>query len=254
MRNEDYDEFASLLDDAYDLIGSGANKVISAGAKAMFFKAMSKYSLATFRAALDAHCLDKTHGQFVPKPAHLIAQIDARTGGDGRPGADEAWAIALTGQDESETVVWTPEIAEAFGVCKPVLSMGDEVGARMAFKDAYNRIISQARNNRVPVRWLASVGWDVAKREAVLTKAAGSGLLPAPVVAALLPPPVGAFSNDANATAQIEKIKEMMQTMKEERTRQSELHSQRERDETTEAKRKANEMASKQSAKEQGML
>ena len=60
-------------------------------------------------------------------------------------GVEEAWAIALKSRDETETVVWTTEMAEAFDRCRPVLDAGDEVGARMAFKDTYNRLVDEAR-------------------------------------------------------------------------------------------------------------
>ena len=187
MHNQDFNEFSDLLDSAYDLIGVGANKTISSGAKAMFFKAMGGYTIEQFRFALTAHCMDKQRGRFTPKPADIIEQLDGLGGGDHRPGADEAWAIALTSRDEAETVIWTEEMAEAFALCSPVLQMGDEVGARMAFKDAYSRLVSSARHAGKPAKWSASLGWDSAKREAVIQKAQTAGLLPAPVVHALLP-------------------------------------------------------------------
>lgn len=187
MRNEDFDEFAQLLDDAYDLIGVGANKVISGGAKSMFFAAMAPYPLEVVRAALSAHCLHRERGRFTPKPADLIEQIEGMTGGDGRPGADEAWAIAITSRDEAETVVWTAEAAEAFSICYPVLQLGDEVGARVAFKDAYNRLVNAARAARKPAKWNVSLGWDAKRREEAIKRAHVAGLLSAPAVKAMLP-------------------------------------------------------------------
>lgn len=209
MVERDYDEFADMLDSAYDLIGSGANKVISAGAKSMFFAAMSTYPIETVRAALNAHCLDRVRGRFTPKPADLIEQIEASASNDGRPGAEEAWAIALTSRDEADTVVWTAECAEAFGLCQPVLSMGDEVGARMAFKEAYARIVAQARAERRPAQWLTSTGWDVGRRTAAISKAVRAGLLPAPTTAGLLAGPDDG-PPDEKARAQLAKIKQML--------------------------------------------
>ncbi|MGK5049506.1 hypothetical protein ACQ4WP_26960 [Janthinobacterium sp. GB4P2] len=210
MHANDYDDFAQLLDDAYDLIGVGANKAISGGAKSMFFAAMAPYSLATVRAALGAHCVDKVRGRFTPKPADIIEQIEASALNDGRPGAEEAWAIALTSRDESDTVVWTAECAEAFALAGPILALGDEVGARMAFKEAYIRIVAQARAERRPATWSASMGWDQAKRAAVLGRAATAGLLPAPMVQALLPAPVEVAPADDKARAQLTEIKRML--------------------------------------------
>lgn len=210
MRENDFEEFAKLLDDAYDLIGSGANKAIGAGAKVLFFAAMAAYPLPTVRAALSAHCLDRVRGRFTPKPADLIEQIEISAASDNRPGAEEAWAIALTSQDENDTVVWTAETAEAFALSRPVLVMGDEVGARMAFKEAYTRIVTAARAARRPVQWIASPGWDIAKRPAVLARAVVAGLLPAPTAAALLPAPIGEPMPDAAARVQIAKVLKML--------------------------------------------
>jgi hypothetical protein len=209
MLERDYDEFADLLDSAYDLIGSGANKVISAGAKSMFFAAMATYPIETVRAALNAHCLDRVRGRFTPKPADLIEQIEASASNDGRPGAEEAWAISLTSRDEADTVVWTAECAEAFGLCQSVLSMGDEVGARMAFKEAYTRIVALARAERRPAQWLTSTGWDAGRRTAAISKAVRAGLLPAPATAGLLAGPDEA-PPDEKAREQLAKIKQML--------------------------------------------
>lgn len=189
MRVDEFDEFAQLLDDAYDLIGSGANKVISGGAKSLFFAAMGPYSLAQFRAALSAHCLDKARGRFTPKPADIIEQIEASELNDGRPGAEEAWAIALTSLDEADTVVWSTECSEAFRIAKPVLVASGAISARKGFIEAYERLVAAARAARRPVEWVTSVGWDIGKRELALSRAVVCGHLPAPAAAALLPAP-----------------------------------------------------------------
>jgi hypothetical protein len=120
-------------------------------------------------------------------PAHVFERIS-----DDRPGADEAWSIGLRGRDESETVVTTPEILEAMSAARPVLEMGDEVGARMAFKDTYNRLVAEARVAGRQIQWVATLGWDMAKRATSLREAVNAGLLPAPAVAAMLPPPAPA--------------------------------------------------------------
>lgn len=89
-----------------------------------------------------------------------------------RPSADEAWALSLKAQDESETVVWTQDMAQAWSLCKPVLDVGDEVGARMAFKAAYERICAQGG----PVQWTISEGWDQERRLAAIQKAEAAGI------------------------------------------------------------------------------
>lgn len=108
---------------------------------------------------------------------------------DGRPGADEAWALALDAQDEACTVVWCAEIQQAFAIARPVLTAGDKIGARMAFRNAYDRLVRDARMQRKPAQWSPSLGWDQGQRHAVLTRAVETGMLTKQSIAGLLPAP-----------------------------------------------------------------
>src|ERR1043165_278765 len=67
--------------------------------------------------------------------ADVIQRLD-----DGRPGPEEAWAMIP--QDEAPSVVWTQEMASAFGIALPL--MDDPVAARMAFKEAYAKAVAKA--------------------------------------------------------------------------------------------------------------
>lgn len=101
----------------------------------------------------------------------LAAILQRVQAADGRPGKDEAWAIAMTSNDEFETVVLTDEIQLALAAAKPVLDAGDKVGARMSFISAYERFVSQAREDAKPVNWHVSVGFDASRRIQAVTKA-----------------------------------------------------------------------------------
>lgn len=115
--------------------------------------------------------------------------IDRLASTDGRPGADEAWASAQIAHDESMTVVWSQEAADAFWIARPLLVLGDKTGARMAFKDAYVRLCDEARLNRHPVRWLVCQGFDAEQRAEVLEAAVISGKIQRDYARGLLPPP-----------------------------------------------------------------
>lgn len=91
---------------------------------------------------------------------------------DGHLAADEAWAIAIQAIDENETVVWTQEIAEAWGAARLIVAGGDEVGARMAFRSAYERRLTESRANGRRPKWFPSLGHDPAKRAPALETAA----------------------------------------------------------------------------------
>lgn len=88
---------------------------------------------------------------------------------DGRPGVEEAWAMLP--QDGDGSVVWTDEMAAAWGIALPLINDGDRIAARMAFKEAYTRMITQARDERLPVRWTLSQGEDKATRQRALIDA-----------------------------------------------------------------------------------
>lgn len=100
----------------------------------------------------------------------VISRID-----DGRPGAEEAWAMLPRGEDSS--VVWTGEMARAWGIAAPLLNDGDKIGARMAFKEAYAKEIANARDQRLPAKWTPSLGSDAGGREAAMSEAVRLGRL-----------------------------------------------------------------------------
>ena len=174
MRDADIGEFSKLLLDVATLLGRPEP---SAGQIALFFRAMSHHSIQAVRNSLDDHLRDPKHGRYFPTPADLIGKIEGRAADDGRPGAEEAWSIAIKAADEYETVVWTAEITEAWGAAKNVWDTGDRVGARMAFKEAYERCVTQARKQGEMVRWSCSMGFDKEKRAIAMAKAADQGRL-----------------------------------------------------------------------------
>ncbi|CCD28667.1 conserved hypothetical protein [Candidatus Glomeribacter gigasporarum BEG34] len=208
MSENDFDVFAVLLDAAYALYG----KALPAEAKAAYFESLKDWPMETVRAALNAHVRDAQRGQFAPKPADLIAQWEGYTAHDGRPEADEAWAIALAAQDEAATLVWTAEMMEAFGIARVVLDRGDQVGARMAFKDAYKRLVEAARKARRAVHWQTSLGWDAEQREVALTQAVARRRISASTAAALLPPPDRIDEGDGahQVRANLQRIREQL--------------------------------------------
>lgn len=172
MREADFPEFASLMDDVAALMG---RQPMSTKQSAMMFRALVRYPLADVRNALDAHMRDPQRGRFYPLPADLIAKIEEA--GDTHPGSDEAWAISVRARDEADTVVWTEQMAQAWGLCKPVMDMNDEVGARMAFRQAYDRLVADARKANKPAVWTISEGFDKERRIAAVQQAESAGLL-----------------------------------------------------------------------------
>lgn len=143
---------------------------------------LAAYPEASVLRALD-RCRKELKGRLT-----LAAVLERVEEEDGRPGADEAWSIALASADEGETVVWTDEMAQAFGVAQPVLDARDKVGARMAFRDAYERMVRDARSAGVPCRWTVSIGHDAERRAVALQAAVTLKRLPAEAVTPYLLP------------------------------------------------------------------
>jgi hypothetical protein len=94
----------------------------------------------------------------------------------GHPGPEEAWSIiahAMT--NEALTLVWTDEMREAYGVANGVAE--EPVQARMAFKEKYTQLVSEARVNRLTPKWSVSLGHDIHGREGAVLEAVQKGRL-----------------------------------------------------------------------------
>jgi len=102
---------------------------------------------------------------------------------DGRPGPEEAWAILPRGEDQ--TAVWTTEMQQAWGVALPL--MDDRVAGRMAFIEAYRRVVMDARRRRLSPVWQVTLGRDATGREGVLQEAVRLGRLTPEAALAYLP-------------------------------------------------------------------
>lgn len=101
--------------------------------------------------------------KFPVRLPHILEQIEAM---DERPDPEQAWSMCPKSDDVS--VVWTEEIAIAFGT---VREMDDLVAARMAFREAYAAEVRKARKNHVRVHWKVSLGYDKADRVRAVAQA-----------------------------------------------------------------------------------
>lgn len=155
---------------------------LSKDAIRIWWASLQRFDIADVRQALDEHI---RQSKFVPRPADILDIID-RIKPDGRPNADEAWAMIP--RDEYTSAVMTQEMAEALHIAQPLLDEGDQVAARMAFKESYGRIVDQNKRNGVKPSWFASLGQDKEGRESVLAEAVRLGRIEANHAIKLLPP------------------------------------------------------------------
>ena len=184
MREQDRNRFAqqmAAVSEIYD-------RPVGRATAEAWFSTLRDVSIEDFERGMLAHLRDPDRGQFAPKPADILAQIRGAASHDGRPEADEAFA--LLPKAEGETAVWTAEMATAWYAGASDLYATDRVGSRMAFRASYERLVRAAREAGVPVGWSVTTGFDVGGREAPIRKAIADGRLPASA-ARLLPAPQG---------------------------------------------------------------
>lgn len=130
---------------------------------------LSEFPLADVLAAIK-RCRRELSGRLT-----LAAIIERVQSADGMPGPEEAWA--LMSRPEDDTVVITEQMGEAMRVARPLLDEGDRVAARMAFKDAYTRIITESREKRIKPKWFASLGHNKEGRAQPIADAVRNGKL-----------------------------------------------------------------------------
>lgn len=154
---------------------------LSPAAQAMMVKDLSCYPEAQTLKAFDRFRRE-AKGRLTL--AGIISLIEEE---DGRPSADEAWAMCP--RNEEDSTFWNDEIQAAMGIARPVLDSGDKIGARMAFRDAYERLVREARSQNRNPNWSLSLGWDKAGRVESVAKAVAAGLLTQDQALPLLPAP-----------------------------------------------------------------
>lgn len=158
---------------------------LSKGALRVIASDLADYPAPSVLKAL-ARCRKELSGRLTL--AAIIERVDAC---DSRPTANEAWGIALASFDEAATVVTNDEIGEAMAAARPVMDSGDEVGARMAFRDAYDRVVRRNRESGIarPV-WYPSLGTDPSLRVDAIQLATDRGFLTHKQASAYLPAPM----------------------------------------------------------------
>ena len=204
MKQNDLGPFAEALADMLSVLSHGKHSP-DAGAVRVWFRTLQPYTLAQVLAGFDAHMRAPTTGRTLPIPSDIVAQIVGAAAKDGRPDGDEAWAIVAPAASEAVTVVWSAEMAEAWGSVLPLVCAGDMVAARKSFLSVYARLVDEARAQGTALEWSAALGHDRAGQADAIRIAAQKGRIaggPAAAVLALdaLPSPSGALARLAGPT------------------------------------------------------
>jgi hypothetical protein len=148
---------------------------LSAAAMAIMADDLSRFAVADVEVALTR--VRRECARFT-----LAAVIDRLP--NGWPGAEEAWATFP--KDEADSAVVTGEAMRAWSVAMPLWDGGDKIGARMAFREAYEREVSQATGAQP--EWTVTIGYDVTGRAGAIQRGIDQGKLKHEDVKHLMPP------------------------------------------------------------------
>lgn len=127
---------------------------------------------------------------FCPTIPEFRAWCEPKT--DDWLGSHEAWAIAekSIGFDGQElTVIWTEQMAQAFSRCEDLIKTGDKyqrAEAKKIFCDAYDRLVTQAKDQGLKPIYVTSLGTDKDQAIAAIKQAEADGFLETPEAHALL--------------------------------------------------------------------
>ena len=171
QRKSSGSNFSDWLVDELTALGEAFGEGLTAERQAIYVTALADIPMDQLRQAIRAAIQEL---KWFPKVAELRELAGALPGtlSDGRPGPEEAWARMPKGRRmEDDSIVWCEEERVAYGVCRSLLLDGDQIGARMAFKEHYERELAEARSQRKPAKWTASVGYDIEHRLVTLATA-----------------------------------------------------------------------------------
>jgi hypothetical protein len=134
---------------------------LSADAARVMVNDLERYPEHQVMGAL-ARCRRELKGRLTV--AEVISRLE-----DGRPGAEEAWAMIP--KSEADSVVWSDEMAHAWSIAAPLIE-DDPIAARMAFKESYTGIVARARDAGTAPQWTPSLGTDKSGRAHAIRTAA----------------------------------------------------------------------------------
>lgn len=181
MLESDKQQFAKVVRSTMLVCGGDAPE---SDVLRIWWVSLLKFDIAEVSVAFSQYAM---RGKFAPKPADILEIID-RMRPDGRPGVEEAWAMIP--KDEHGSAMMTEEMAEAYGIAAPLLTDGETTAARMAFKEAYARIVEKNKLAGISPKWFPSLGRDPAMRVTVLQEAVRVGRIGAEHAERILPPDI----------------------------------------------------------------
>ena len=161
---EQQEKIAELIDATAEILGSQIKPQIIK----IMCDDLSDYEFNDIQTALTA-CRREVKGRLSLKD--IIDRLPKKA--DELPSADEAWGLVHDFDNEQKTII-APTIAFEAGRCGAFnLISTDKVAARMAFKEAYNRLIPNYKGKSI--RYEVSLSDDKEERRTALIQAVEDG-------------------------------------------------------------------------------
>ena len=183
MKNKDRNRFAEMLLGLADYY----QRSLTPAVVEIYWQGLIEYDYDDVAKVCTSHIRGNYGGTFMPKVSDIIASLDADDV-NAWPSPDEAWGIAVRTCDEADTCVVCDEIMTAREACEPVMKLGDEVGARMTFRDVFDRQRRAAIADGRKPRWWMTPGTDRTLRAQRLAEAVALKRLPPSVLVGLEAP------------------------------------------------------------------
>ena len=102
------------------------------------------------------------------------------------PDAEVAWATFP--KEEHQTAAVVEPALKAWGVAESLWCDGDKIGARMAFKAAYEQFVAEAKQaGQIAPKWQMTYGTDPVAREEKVREAVALGFIPSETAQKALP-------------------------------------------------------------------
>lgn len=144
----------------------------------IIFNDLLEYPVEWVIFALSHH---RRTNKFAPVVADIIDIIKDHSG-QKHLSADEAWQLALQSFDETKTVIWTKEIAQARAEATQVYAEAGAIQAWKTFKAAYERIL---KTTHTPPVMIPCYGSDKQDRVMAVEQAVFKNQLPGKTLEAL---------------------------------------------------------------------
>ncbi len=112
----------------------------------IYWRVLENYDLRAIDRAVSVILSNPEALPFMPKANEIIAAMPSEAGLQWLS-ADEAWAHVVSAHDEKNSVVFPSDEAQKawHQAAQPIFNQRDQSPARMAFRAAYDRLVSQAK-------------------------------------------------------------------------------------------------------------